>query len=239
MRKTTLVFLRYLLAVGMITPQVMQMRFLPKAGRNAAVSCLRRRRERNLIRTWRLYGKRAFYRLTGYGARKLRQQGDHVSRRAHLPLSPTGKRESFALSCFCNEKPESERIPIRPHLDPIAFPRIARLPFDPLHKKRFVRDGDLIHLVVTDGGAQQFLNQTVIPKVCSLLDPTKFPEFVALRDAGFFRLAIPTATVARADELLAGLEENPPPFPAEVIVYPDLIHFLPQLRSNSQHGETE
>lgn len=234
MRKRNLALLTYVLAVGLVTPQFARRRFLASAGINAAVSWLRRLRERSLLRTWRLYGKRSFYRLAGRGARTIRKEGKHVSRRAHLPLSPTGKRVSYALSCFCNEQPASERIPIRPYLDPIAFPRIAGLPFDPLHKKRFVRDGDLIHLVVTDGGAQQFLNQTVIPKVCSLLDPTKFPEFVALRDAGLFRLAIPTATVARADELLAGLEENPPPFPAEVIVYPDLIHFLPQLRSNSR-----
>jgi hypothetical protein len=229
MRKRNLDLMIYLRLHALITAHLLRKRSIPTASLNAAVTWLRRLRERNIVRSTRLYGKRKCYVLTGYGTRLLRKHGLHVSRKAHLPLSPQAKKEYFAINLFCNEQERSTRTLYRPYYDAEAFPRIAQMKSDPFHKKRFVRDGETLHLFFVDRGTPQFLNESVIPKVCTLLDPIKYPEFVQLLNTEKFRLAIATGTEARGDELLLGLQNNPPPLAAEVIVYPELVHFLPQL----------
>ena len=100
--------------------------------------------------------------------------------KAHQRPSYKGKKEFFAIGKFCNEEPQSNRTLYRPFSDAEAFPRIARMKRDPLQNKRFIRDGDVTTLFILDSGTQNFLNENVIPKVCTLLDPEKYPEFVEL-----------------------------------------------------------
>lgn len=210
-----------------IWAQIVKDRFIPTASINTAVTWLRRLRERNLLVSERLYEKRTYYRITGKAARILRKEGIRVRGNAHLRPSRSAKRMAFAVNVYCAEPGCLTRKPYKPRYDAAAFPRIARMGHDPLRHKQFVRDGDTITLFLVDTGTQQLINENVIPKISTLLDPEKFPEFVGLFHEELFQFVIATATEPRADELLSRLEDNPPPLPSEVIVIPELIHFLP------------
>ena len=227
----TIRLLRYLSVHRLLTPQITNRRFIANQSTTAAVSWLRRLRELQHVKTIPLFGQRLCSVLTRKGARNLRKHGYQVARNATKPLSSTAKRDFYAINLFCNEQCKSSRHFYRPYLDPVKFPLVAQRSTDPFQHKHFIRDGEVLTLFVVDRGTPKFINECLRPKVFDLLNPTKYPDFTQLLEAGCFRLAVATGSDSRGDELLLELQGNPPPMLAEVIVYPDLAHFMPLTQS--------
>jgi len=215
--------------------ETLQRRHFPKLKRSGVVSWLQRRIENDHLQSAMLYGQRTYYAVTEKAVRTLKSRGYHVSRNATRPLGPEAKRTYLAFSLYCNPEKGKLKSLYRPAFDAELFPELsafqANTNCDPLRRKLFYRDGDVIGYFVVDRGQREFIAKKVRPKLFDLLTPEKYPEFRALVDADQFRLTVVTATPSRADELSEELHAPPPPFPVQIVVYPELLLEQPSLSS--------
>ncbi len=218
-------------------PEPFQRRHFARVHGAGVASWFQRRVENEQLVPRNLYGKRKYYSITEKTVRILRRSGRHVSRSAARPLGPEAKRSLFAFALYCNPEQGALKTIYRPAFDPELFPQLAarcnQTHSDPLRRKLFYRDGETIGYFVVDRGQARFIAAKVRPKLFDLLTPAKYPEMRNLVDVERFRLTVVTATGQRAEELQGELCEPEPPFPVQVVVFPQLIHLLPKQQSTS------
>jgi hypothetical protein len=223
---------------GGTTVELAHRRYFAGSSLSAAESWLRRGCKYGWLRAAPLDGKRSYYHLTVRAVRWLRKvKRVPLSRAAARALRPMTKAQRFAALLYCTPESGPLRHAYRPSHDAAKFPdiaaHIASGKADPLRQKLFYKDGEMIGLLLLDRGQDQFIERKAKPKVLSLAG---WDSFLALIQAGRFRLTVVTVTESRQRQLLDELSEDAPEFPHEIVILPDLGRVLPQRRARAQPG---
>lgn len=195
---------------------------------------LKRMRAAGLLRSDDFDGKRVYYRLTDKGVSLLKRHGHRTATRAaSRSLRPLVKTHKYALLLFCTSPDSPSRVPYRPAKDAESFPTLAlhlAENSDPLVKKHFYREGELIGQLVVDSGKPDFVD-TLARETFAMAE--KVPDFLALAKQGRFRLAIVCVAEQRRRNLVRQMQAEPISIPWEVLLYPDVAVTLPAPRRTS------
>ena len=217
----------------LMTAELLQRRSFTGSNLAAAESWLKRQRSARLLTTEPLDSRRVYFHLTSTAVKRLREQRRSVSRAAARPLKPMTKVQRYALLLYCTPQEGDLRSPYRPSQDAAAFPEIAEYiasgKADPLRNKLFYREGPTLGWLLLDRGWPRALDRKVKPKAVSL---SRWGSLWRRMEAGTFRLTIIVLTDGRRDELLEEFERDPPEFPWEVVVIPEVARVLPRRRTS-------